>query len=79
MNIQKIVELLGSEADNLLHHQCTTISKDLLYLPSLEYVSDVLVQSNRSPQVLRNLASIFNHGHLSGTGYVSILPIDQDI
>lgn len=79
MNIQKIVELLGSEADNLLHHQCTTISKDLLYLPSPEYVSDVLVQSNRSPQVLRNLASIFNHGHLAGTGYLSILPVDQDI
>ena len=79
MNFQKITELLGSEADNLLHHQCATISKDLLYHPSPEYVSDVLVQSNRSPQVLRNLASIFNHGHLSGTGYVSILPIDQDI
>jgi len=79
MNYQKITELLGKDAATLLHHQCTTISKDLLYQPSPEYVSDVLVQSNRNPQVLKNLASIFNHGHLAGTGYVSILPIDQAI
>ena len=79
MNIQKITELLGKDADNLLNHQCKTFAKELLYKPSLDYISEVLVQSNRSPQVLKNLGSIFNHGRLAGTGYVSILPIDQDI
>ncbi|MEA5259834.1 class I fructose-bisphosphate aldolase [Arcicella aquatica] len=79
MDFQKIVELLGEDSDNLFHHDCTTFSKELLYRPSPDYISQVLVESNRNPQVLRNLASIFNHGRLAGTGYVSILPIDQDI
>ena len=79
MDFKKIVELLGDDADKLLQHECTTFSKELLYRPSPDYISQVLVESNRSPQVLRNLATIFNHGRLAGTGYVSILPIDQDI
>jgi class I fructose-bisphosphate aldolase len=79
MNIQKITEWLGVDADNLLTHQCKTISKDLLYHPSPNYVNDIMLRSNRSPQVLRNIAAIFNHGRLSGTGYLSILPVDQSI
>lgn len=79
MNFQKIVDLLGVDADDLLNHQCKTFDKSLLYPPNPNYIEDVLQNSNRSPQVLRNLASIFNHGGLSGTGYLSILPVDQDI
>jgi class I fructose-bisphosphate aldolase len=79
MDFQKIIELLGSDADFLLNHKCETFDKSLLYKPSPNYIAEVLQQSNRNPQVLRNLAAIFNHSRLSGTGYLSILPIDQDI
>jgi len=79
VDFQKITNLLGTDADNLLHHKCKTSAKDTLCAPSPDYISDVLVPSNRNPQVLRNLAAIFNYGRLAGTGYVSILPIDQDI
>ena len=68
MDFQKITKLLGADADNLLNHQCKTFAKDTLYAPSPEYINDVLLQSNRNPQVLRNLAAIFNHGRLTGTG-----------
>ncbi len=79
MSYQKIVDLLGNSAQDLLQHRCETISKESLHLPSPDFIDNVLVQSNRSPQVLKSLASIRNHGRLSGTGYVSILPIDQGI
>lgn len=79
MSYQNIVEQLGNQADNLLNHECKTVSKTLLHVPSPNFIDEVFVQSNRSPQVLRSLASIYNHGRLSGTGYVSILPIDQGI
>ena len=79
MNYQQIRDLLGSDAAYLLHHQCTTFDKSMLYVPNSNYISDVLQQSNRNAQVLKNLASIFNHGRLSGTGYLSILPVDQGI
>jgi len=78
-NIDSIAELLGSEADSLLHHTCQTISKDRLYLPGPDCVSEVWGQSDRSPQVLRSLEQLHNHGRLAGTGYLSILPIDQGI
>jgi class I fructose-bisphosphate aldolase len=74
-----IAELLGSEADSLLHHQCHTIAKERLYLPGPECVSEVWGQSDRSPQVLRSLEQVHQHGRLAGTGYLSILPIDQGI
>ncbi|MBS7564030.1 class I fructose-bisphosphate aldolase [Mucilaginibacter sp. Bleaf8] len=79
MAFQKIVSLLGDKADNLLQHQSKTFDKDLLHLPSPDFVDRVFAQSNRNPQVLRNLQAIYNHGRLAGTGYVSILPIDQGI
>ncbi len=72
-------ELLGSQADSLLNHQCKTISKDLLHLPGPDFVDRVFKDTNRNAQVLRNLNSIYNHGRLTGTGYVSILPVDQGI
>ncbi|RYE18727.1 MAG: class I fructose-bisphosphate aldolase [Sphingobacteriales bacterium] len=79
MAFQKIEELLGKDADNLLQHKSETFSKDLLHLPGPDFVDRVFIQSNRNPQVLRNLKAIYDHGRLAGTGYVSILPIDQDI
>lgn len=77
--IDKIVEALGSDADALLKHTSTTIPKDSLYLPNSTFVDDVYTQTDRSPQVLRSLAQMFNHGRLAGTGYLSILPVDQGI
>jgi len=80
MNIQqKIVDLLGDEAKMLLEHECKTISKDLLQKPSPDFIEKVFVHSNRNAQVLRSLSSLYNHGRLAGTGYLSILPVDQGI
>ena len=74
-----IAELLGNEADNLLGHTCKTIDKSQLVLPGADFVDRVLAHSDRTIPVLRNLQSIFNSGRLAGTGYVSILPVDQGI
>ncbi len=76
---EKIVQALGSEADFLLGHQCKTISKDLLHLPGPDFIDRVMSLSDRSPVVLRHLQTLFNHGRLGGTGYLSILPVDQGI
>ena len=74
-----IQSLLGAEAESLLTHEAKGIPKEDLNLPGPDYVDRVLAQSDRSPQVLRNLQSLFDHGRLGGTGYVSILPVDQGI
>ncbi|MDX5403904.1 MAG: class I fructose-bisphosphate aldolase [Bacteroidota bacterium] len=79
MSYQKIEELLGNEAEALLGHECKTISKDMLHLPGGDFVSRVFSDTNRSNRVLRNLESIYDHGRLGGTGYLSILPVDQGI
>ena len=79
MPSQHIIDLLGSEADDLLNHQCQTIDKAHLHVPSPDFIDKVFVGSNRNPQVLRNLAAIHNTGRLAGTGYLSILPVDQGI
>ncbi len=79
MDINKIQELLGSDADSLLNHQCKTVSKDSLQLPGPDFVDRVFAQTNRSPQTLVSLQNIYNHGRLGGSGYVSILPVDQGI
>lgn len=79
MSISKIKELLGAQADSLLGHQCKTVSKDQLHLPGNDFVDRLFIPSNRNNNVLRNLQSIYNHGRLSGTGYLSILPVDQGI
>jgi class I fructose-bisphosphate aldolase len=79
MSYSKIVELLGNEADTLLNHKCETISKDMLHSPSSDFIDKVFVNSNRNSQVLKSLGAILNHGRLAGTGYTSILPVDQGI
>lgn len=76
--MNRIVELLGEHA-SLLRHTCRTISKDQLHLPGPDFLDRVVSQSDRSPAVLRNLAAMHNHGRLAGTGYLSILPVDQGI
>ena len=77
--IDKIQAFLGEDSEYLLGHKCTTISKKNLYLPGPGYVDEVFVQNDRSPAVIRNLQTILDHGRLGGTGYVSILPVDQGI
>lgn len=79
MSYNKIVELLGEDADRLLNHKSETISKDMLHRRNPEIISDVYENSNRNPQVLKSLASILGNGRLANTGYVSILPVDQGI
>ncbi len=74
-----IEEYLGSDADFLLNHTSTTIPKESLYLPGPTFVDDIYTQTDRSPRVLRSLAQMFDHGRLGGTGYLSILPVDQGI
>jgi len=79
LTISKIADLLGDQAEYLLQHTSTTIPKDTLYLPGGDFVSRVYSESDRSPQVLRSLQQMFDHGRLGGTGYLSILPVDQGI
>ena len=79
MTYEEIVNFLGDKAENLLQHKSETVSKDLLHLPGPDFVDRIHGGSNRNLQVLRNLQTIFDHGRLGGTGYVSILPVDQGI
>jgi class I fructose-bisphosphate aldolase len=79
MPSKKITDLLGDEAEDLFQHKCNTIPKEHLHIPSPDFVDRIFVQSNRNPQVLRNLAAMHNTGRLAGTGYLSILPVDQGI
>ncbi|MFL1894835.1 class I fructose-bisphosphate aldolase [Aquimarina sp. 2-A2] len=74
-----ITELLGEKADFYLEHVCEKITKDELQTPSRTSLDKVFAQSNRNPQVLRSLSQLYGHGNLSGTGYLSILPVDQGI
>lgn len=79
MSLSKIKELLGAQADSLLNHQCKTISKDQIHQPGADFVDRMFIPGNRNNNVLRNLQSIYDHGRLGGSGYVSILPVDQGI
>src|SRR5215203_5009575 len=74
-----VEEILGSEAPALLQHQCKTIAKESLHLPGPDFVERIHLNSNRPVPVLGRLQSLFDHGRLAGTGYVSILPVDQGI
>lgn len=71
--------LLGDEGDALLSYEATRIPKESLQLPGPDFVDRVFAQTDRNPQVLRNLHQLFNHGRLAGSGYVSILPVDQGV
>ena len=80
MNLDKIVALIGDqEANHLLNHTCTTIDKSLIHVPGADFVDRIWINSNRSPQVLRNIQAMYNTGRLANTGYLSILPVDQGI
>lgn len=75
----RLVELLGNQAEFLLNHSCTTIDKNSITLPSADHVDKIWINSNRNNQVLRNLQSLLGHGRLANTGYCSIFPVDQGI
>jgi fructose-bisphosphate aldolase, class I len=72
-------ELLGDDADSLLNYSAKAFPSEGLTLPGPDYLGRVFTDSDRSPTVLRNLGALFNHGRLGGTGYISILPVDQGI
>ncbi|MDD5126485.1 MAG: class I fructose-bisphosphate aldolase [Dehalococcoidales bacterium] len=76
--IEKIRGLLGKNADDLLNHKCI-FPKEQLHLPGPDFIDRIFLPSDRSPAVLRNLQALFNTGRLAGTGYLSILPVDQGI
>lgn len=75
----KIPDLLGANAKKLLDHTCKTIPKENIHLPGADFVDRIFSGSNRNPQVLRSLHQLYNTGRLAGTGYMSILPVDQGI
>ena len=79
MGIDQISELLGDEAAYLLEHRSSTMAADQLALPGPDFIDRVWVNSDRKPNVLGNLQRMLNTGRLGGTGYVSILPVDQGI
>lgn len=79
MASQKIQELLADKAEYYLDHTCTTIDKNAIHIPSANAVDEVWTASNRNIQTLRSISTLTNHGRLAGTGYVSILPVDQGI
>ena len=79
MQYGKIEALLGKEAESLLTHTCETISKDMLALPGPDFVDRVLSMTDRPIPVLRAMQTLFSHGRLANTGYISILPVDQGI
>jgi class I fructose-bisphosphate aldolase len=79
MSTPAIHQLLGDKAAYLLEHTSTTIRKEQLHLPGPDFLERIWLPSDRNPQVLRNLQSMYDHGRLGGTGYLSILPVDQGI
>lgn len=79
MSLNKIQELLGDKAEYYLGHTCTTIDKSSIHVPSPVHVDNVWTQSNRNIQTVRSINTLMNHGRLAGSGYVSILPVDQGI
>ena len=78
-SLEKLEELLGADARDLLEHKCGTVPKEQLHLPGPDFVDRVWKDSDRPTRVLVSLQSILGHGRLGGTGYVSILPVDQGI
>ena len=78
-SLSNVESLLGDDAQYLLEHKSKTIPKEQLYLPGPDFVDRVVLGSDRSPVLMRNLQTLFNAGRLGGTGYVSILPVDQGI
>jgi len=79
LSLKQIEELLGDEAKTLLGHKCVKVPKESLHLPGPDFVDRIWAQSDRTNRVLQNLNWLFQHGNLAGTGYLSILPVDQGI
>ncbi len=79
LTLNMIEDLLGDEAQDLLTYESKTVSKDQLHLPGPDFVDRIFTPSDRSIPVLRSLQQLFDHGRLGGTGYLSILPVDQGI
>jgi class I fructose-bisphosphate aldolase len=79
LDFSKIQEFLGGDAESLLGHVSKTISKDNLHLPGGDFVDRVWLDSDRNPAVLRSLQTLYSNGRLAGSGYLSILPVDQGI
>lgn len=79
MGIHEIEKILGKKAEELLKHVCKTVPKEKLIQPSGDWVDRIFLGSDRNPRVLRSLQTLFDHGHLGGTGYLSILPVDQGV
>jgi len=79
LDLNKIQDLLGADAESLLGHVSTTIPKENIHLPGGDFIDRVWYQSDRNPNVLRSLQTLYDNGRLSGTGYLSILPVDQGI
>ena len=79
LDFSKIQEYLGSDAESLLGHVSKTIAKENLHLPGGDFVDRVWMDSDRTPAVLRSLQTLYSNGRLSGSGYLSILPVDQGI
>ncbi len=79
MDYSTIQGLLAGEAENLLGFNSPKVSKERLHLPGPDFVDRIFYASDRTPQVLRSLQAMFDHGRLGGTGYLSILPVDQGI
>ena len=77
--MSQIAQILGDDAASLLQHQCKTIPKASLHLPGSDYVDRIYGPSDRPTRVLTSLEAVLKHGRLAGTGYLSILPVDQDI
>ena len=79
LGTDEIAKLLGDQAESLLKHVCKAVPKETLTLPGKDFVDRVFLPSDRNPRVLGSLQRIFNHGRLAGTGYLSILPVDQGV
>jgi len=79
MTFSNIQSILGKDAETLLKHTCKTVGKEKLHLPGSDWVDRIFGPSDRNIRVLRSLQTMFNHGRLGGTGYLSILPVDQGI
>lgn len=79
MSLQKITDILGADAESLLTHTCKGITREQIHHPGNDFIDRMFLQTNRSNQVIRSMEAIYNHGRLAGTGYVSILPVDQGI
>ncbi len=79
LTTDRIVELLGDDSRDLLEHRCETIPRDMLHLPGPDVIDRLWVHTDRNPQVLRSLQTLYGHGRLANTGYLSILPVDQGI